>query len=74
MEMCEQQIYFARNFRNSSSYNQTRERTEMKIELKKLQREVAKELLTDEKFIEATLQAIKDIKIEIDKPVRIAMS
>ena len=74
MEMCEQQIYFARNFANSSSYNQTLERKEMKTELKKLQREVAKELLTDEKFIEATLQAIKDMKIEIDKPVRVAVS
>ena len=74
MEMCEQQIYFARNFRNSSSYNQTRERTEMKTELKELQRELAKELLTDEKFIEAALQAIKDMKIKIDKPTRIAMS
>ena len=46
----------------------------MKIELKEFQREIARELLTDEKFIEATLQAIKDMKIEIDKPVRIAMS
>ena len=74
MEMCEQQIYFARNFANSSSYNQTLERKEMKTELKKLQREVAKELLTDEKFIEATLEAIKDMKIEIEKPTRIAIS
>ena len=72
--MREQQIYFERNFANSSSYNQTIERTEMKTELKELQREVAKDLLTDEKFIEATLQAIKDMKIEIDKPTRIAMS
>ena len=46
----------------------------MNQELKKLQREIARELLTDEKFIEATLQAIKDIKIEIDEPVRVAVS
>ena len=46
----------------------------MKTELKKLQRELAKELLTDEKFIEATLQAIKDMKIEIPRPARIAVS
>ena len=46
----------------------------MKTELKELQREVAKELLTDEKFIEATLQAIKDMKIEIQRPVHIAIS
>ena len=45
----------------------------MKTELKKLQREVAKELLTDEKFIEATLQAIKDMKIETEKPLRVAV-
>ena len=46
----------------------------MKTELKELQRELAKELITDEKFIEATLQAIKDMKIEIEKPTRIAIS
>ena len=46
----------------------------MKTELKELQREVAKELLTDEKFIEAALQAIKDMKIEIEEPTRIAIS
>ena len=46
----------------------------MKIELKELQREIARELLNDEKFIEATLQAIKDMKIEIDEPVRVAVS
>ena len=39
----------------------------METELKKLQKEVAKELLTDEKFIEATLQAFKDMRIEIEK-------
>ena len=46
----------------------------MKIGLKELQQEVAKELLTDEKFIEATLEAIKDMKIEIEKPARVAVS
>lgn len=46
----------------------------MKRELKELQRELAKELLTDEKFIEATLQANKDMKIEIPRPARIAVS
>ena len=46
----------------------------MKRELKELQRELAKELLTDEKFIEATLQAIKDMKIEIPRPVHVAVS
>ena len=46
----------------------------MKTELKELKREVAKELLTDEKFIEATLQALKDMKIEIDNSVRVAVS
>ena len=46
----------------------------MNTELKKLQREVAEELLTEEKFIEATLEAIKDMKIEIEKPARVAVS
>ena len=73
MEMCEQQIYFARNFRNSSSYNQTIERTDMKRELKRLQKELEKELLTDEKFIEAALQAIKDLKTETQRPNQIAL-
>ena len=45
----------------------------METELKNLQREVAKELLTDEKFIEASLEAIKDMKIEIEKPIRVAV-
>ena len=45
----------------------------METELKKLQIEVAKELLTDEKFIEATLQAFKDMKIEIEKPICVAV-
>ena len=65
---------FARNFFNSSSYNQTRQGTKMKQELKKLQNDLTKELLTDEKFIEATLQAMKDMKLEIEKPARVAMS
>ena len=46
----------------------------METELKNLQREVAKELLTDEKFIEASLEAIKDMKIEIENSARVAMS
>ena len=46
----------------------------MKQELKKLQNDLTKELLTDEKFIEATLQAMKDMKLEIEKPARVAMS
>ena len=45
----------------------------METELKNLQREIAEELLTDEKFIEATLQAFKDMRIEIEKPIRIAV-
>tara|TARA_B100000029_G_scaffold26778_1_gene26342 strand:+ start:87 stop:227 length:141 start_codon:yes stop_codon:yes gene_type:complete len=45
----------------------------METELKKLQKEIAKELLADEKFIEATLQAFKDMKIEIEKPIRVAV-
>ena len=73
MGMCVWQKYFARNFCNCTSYNQTIQRTKMETELKKLQIDVAKELLTDEKFIEATLQAFKDMRIEIEKPFRIAV-
>ena len=46
----------------------------MNQELKKLQREIAKQLLTDEQFIEATLQAMKDMKLEIEKPTCVAVS
>ena len=46
----------------------------MNQELKKLQRKIAEELLTDEKFIEATLQAMKDMKVHTQKPARVAMS
>ena len=46
----------------------------MNQELKKLQKEIAEQLLTDEQFIEATLQAMKDMKIHIQKPARVAMS
>ena len=46
----------------------------METELKKLQKEIAKELLADEKFIEATLQAVKDMKVHTQKPARVAMS
>ena len=38
-----------------------------KLELKELQKEIARELMTDEKFIEATLQAIKDLKTKLPK-------
>ena len=43
----------------------------MKTELKELQREIAIELLTDDKFIEAALQAIKDLKTEL--PVKLVL-
>tara|TARA_B100001029_G_scaffold74407_1_gene60768 strand:+ start:1105 stop:1245 length:141 start_codon:yes stop_codon:yes gene_type:complete len=45
----------------------------MKTELKELQKEIARELMTDETFIEATLQAIKDLKTEKQRPINIAL-
>ena len=44
-----------------------------KLELQELQKEIARELMTDEKFIEATLQAIKDLKTEKQRPINIAL-
>ena len=43
-----------------------------KLKLEKLQKEITRELVNDEKFIEAALQAIKDLKIKSYKKYQVS--